>query len=48
MTTAQPLPGISIFGLDDVGVVTAACFAQRGHQVVGVSTRDEKVSRNGT
>jgi GDP-mannose 6-dehydrogenase len=33
---------VSIFGLGYVGAVTAACFAQRGHHVVGVDVNPDK------
>src|SRR5205814_4538673 len=35
---------ISIFGLGYVGAVSAGCFAQRGHRVVGVDVSAEKVA----
>lgn len=34
---------ITVFGLGYVGVVTAACLADDGHEVVGVDISDEKV-----
>ena len=37
----QPL---SIFGLGYVGCVSAACFASRGHSVIGVDVDDQKLS----
>lgn len=35
---------VSIFGLGYVGSVTAACFAHKGHEVVGVDINSEKVA----
>ena len=36
---------VSVFGLGYVGTVTAACFASRGHRVIGVDPSGLKVQR---
>ncbi len=43
MVTGNDRPCLSIFGLGYVGSVSAACFAQRGHRVVGVDVEQAKL-----
>jgi GDP-mannose 6-dehydrogenase len=35
---------VTVFGLGYVGIVTAACLAEDGHDVIGVDVSDEKVT----
>jgi GDP-mannose 6-dehydrogenase len=37
------MANLAVFGLGYVGTVTAACFASRGHQVIGVDTNRQKL-----
>src|SRR5439155_14897655 len=42
------MESISIFGLGYVGTVTAACFASRGHRIIGVDPNPMKAKRIGS
>ena len=41
-TLPSDLPRLSVFGLGYVGCVSAACFASRGHTVLGVDANPQK------
>ncbi|SNT02227.1 GDP-mannose 6-dehydrogenase [Geodermatophilus pulveris] len=43
MDASGTLPAISVFGLGYVGSISAACFAARGHRVVGVDVDPRKL-----
>jgi GDP-mannose 6-dehydrogenase len=43
MVASGALPAISVFGLGYVGSISAACFASRGHRVVGVDVDPRKL-----
>src|SRR2546422_11690481 len=48
INTVYRVKSISIFGLGYVGAVTAACFASRGHRIIGVDPNPLKVERIGS
>ena len=36
---------ISVFGLGPVGLVTAVCFARKGHQVIGIDPDQDRLEK---
>jgi hypothetical protein len=47
MVAGSASPGISVFELNCVGSISAACFASRGHRVAGVDPSNLEPLRRG-